>query len=887
MAESAASPTQTHRGDPPARPAPTVRSPSGSSAEGRFLPGTLLAGRYRVFGIVGRGGMGEVYRADDLKLGQTVALKFLPTEVERDPARLSRFLDEVRIARQISHPNVCRVYDAAEVDGHTFLSMEFVDGEDLASLLRRIGRIPKDKAIQIARQLCAGLAAAHEQGVLHRDLKPSNVMIDGRGRARITDFGLARLAGEIHGADIMAGTPAYMAPEQIAGEGVTARSDLYSLGLVLYELFTGQPAFKGSTPAELARLKSETAPANPAQIVEGFDPAVERVILRCLEREPANRPASALMVAAAMPGGDPLAAALAAGETPSPEMVAEAGAVGGLTAVAGWACLAALALAIVLVVLAAGRSQLARLVPLEMPPEVLADRARQVIRELGYRDPPADTAFGFEADDDYLSEVARGANTPQKWSRLRTGPPFAVNFWYRQSLQPLSYLTIAQGPSFDDPPSLISGMVGVRLDPEGRLRLLEVAPPERESSGTVSPAPEPDWSILLRQAGLDPGALRVVEPVWFPAMFADRRAAWEGAYPATPGAGATPVRIEAASLRGRPVAFRIVEPWTRPLRMAAVAPGGWQKAEQYVLIVVAVAIMAGGVLLARRNMLLGRGDRRGAFRLAAVLLTAVVVTWIVRAHHVGGGDEVWRFLFRVGDGLVFASLVWIFYLALEPYLRRLWPRLIVSWVRLLDGRLRDPLVGRDVLLGLLGGTLYALLNRLTIIGPGWLGLPSIRPDQVPGPPVEMFILTGLRSSAGIVLSLLAGSLVVAMGILVLLLLARIALRRTWLAILVVTVALSLSGFFATGNPYVDVCLGSLIAIVPVSILFRVGVLAMVTAQFACQILSMYPMTFDTSSWLFGDTFLALAVVAALTVYGFRVALAGRPALGGPAAPGGG
>jgi serine/threonine-protein kinase len=162
MAASAASPTQTHRGDPPARPAPTVRSLSGSSAEGRFLPGTLLAGRYRVFGIVGRGGMGEVYRADDLKLGQTVALKFLPTEVERDAARLSRFLDEVRIARQISHPNVCRVYDAAEVDGHTFLSMEFVDGEDLASLLRRIGRIPRDKAIQIARQLCAGLAAAHE-----------------------------------------------------------------------------------------------------------------------------------------------------------------------------------------------------------------------------------------------------------------------------------------------------------------------------------------------------------------------------------------------------------------------------------------------------------------------------------------------------------------------------------------------------------------------------------------------------------------------------------------------------------------------------------------------------------------------------------------------------
>ena len=256
--------------------------------------------------------MGEVYRADDLKLGQTVALKFLPADVEQDASRLSRFLEEVKIARQISHPNVCRVYDVGEVEGHHFLSMEFVDGEDLASLLRRIGRLPRDKAIQIARQLCAGLAAAHEQGILHRDLKPSNVMIDGRGRARITDFGLARLAVEIRGADLRAGTPAFMAPEQIAGKGISVRSDLYSLGLVLYELCTGQPAFKGSTPAEQARLKQETAPAHPSQLIDGFDPAVERVILRCLERDPANRPSSALMVAAALPGGDPLAAALAA-----------------------------------------------------------------------------------------------------------------------------------------------------------------------------------------------------------------------------------------------------------------------------------------------------------------------------------------------------------------------------------------------------------------------------------------------------------------------------------------------------------------------------------------------------------------------------------------------
>src|SRR5258705_11946931 len=150
--------------------------------------------------------------------------------------------------------------------------MEFVDGEDLAALLRRIGRLPKDKAVQIARQLCAGLAAAHEQGVLHRDLKPSNVMIDGRGRARITDFGLARPTEQISGEELRSGTLAYMAPEQIAGKGVSMRSDIYALGLVLYELFTGKMAFNAATPAQLARLQQETHPTSPSALVEGFDP---------------------------------------------------------------------------------------------------------------------------------------------------------------------------------------------------------------------------------------------------------------------------------------------------------------------------------------------------------------------------------------------------------------------------------------------------------------------------------------------------------------------------------------------------------------------------------------------------------------------------------------
>ena len=175
--------------------------------------------------------MGEVYRAEDLRLGQSVALKFLPPAVAEDPQRLAQFHHEVRIARQVSHRNVCRVYDIGEDHGRVFLTMELIDGEDLAGLLKRVGRFPEERATEIARQICAGLAAAHDCGVLHRDLKPANVMLDADGRVRITDFGLAGLAGSF--TDIRSGTPAYMAPEQLAGREVTERSDIFSLGLVL------------------------------------------------------------------------------------------------------------------------------------------------------------------------------------------------------------------------------------------------------------------------------------------------------------------------------------------------------------------------------------------------------------------------------------------------------------------------------------------------------------------------------------------------------------------------------------------------------------------------------------------------------------------------------
>lgn len=257
--------------------------------------------------------MGEVYRAEDLKLGQTVALKCLPAGLARDANRLERLLTEVRVARQVSHPNVCRVYDVVEVEGRHFLTMEWIEGRDLGAVLREGARIPADRALVLARQICAGLAAAHERGVIHRDLKPSNVMLDERGVARITDFGLAEAAPILRGRKVREGTPGYMAPEQLAGGEVTAKSDLYALGLVLHEILTGRPAFAGDTLEALLRARTEP-PVPPTRLAGGLDPAVDAAVLRCLDHDPARRPASAREVEEALPGPGRLDEALAAAQ---------------------------------------------------------------------------------------------------------------------------------------------------------------------------------------------------------------------------------------------------------------------------------------------------------------------------------------------------------------------------------------------------------------------------------------------------------------------------------------------------------------------------------------------------------------------------------------------
>jgi serine/threonine-protein kinase len=819
----------------------------------------MLAGRYRIVALIGRGGMGEVYRAEDLKLGQPVALKFLPEAVANDSDRLARFHQEVRVARQVSHPNVCRVYDIGETLGQHFLSMEYVDGEDLASLLRRIGRLPTVKATELARQLCAGLAAAHDRGVLHRDLKPANVLIDERGRARIADFGLAGLVEDRRDLNVIVGTPGYMAPEQYAGQGTSTRSDVYALGLVLYELFTGKAAVAVVKADGVAGLADRPEPPSPSTLVADIDPTVERVILRCLEKDPARRPSSAIAVAAALPGGDPLAAALAAGETPSPEMVAAAGDTDSISVRSAVVCLALILVGLVVAAVLGGKTSVLQQTPFEKSPAALEQRARDLIQTLGYSDLPTDRAYGFAYDREFQQYAERQEQPATYRAQLAHGQPSLISFWYRQSPR---YLEVTNGVgtvSVTNPPPVISGMVRVNLDPQGRLVQLEAVPAQVEdrparSSGAV------DWTVPLAAAGLDVARFTPAEPQWLPLTGFDERAAWTGSFAHAPE---VPMRVEAASWRGTPVYFQVIGPWSRPARMQSFKPTAGQRAAGWLIWCIQVAVFSIAVFLAWRNFLRGRSDIRGASRLAAFVFGCTMVAWLCTSNHVPTTAEFDRFLWAISSALFSAAASWALYVALEPHVRRRWPESMISWSRVLSSGFRQPLVGGHLLIGVAFGVVLALLNLVGLL----LGVPD------PTASAKANSVVDARGMIDVFVSNLTDSIAVGMFFFFVFFLLRAVLRRQWLA--VVVFILMFTGLQVQDHPLINGPVTAMEIGLAIFILIRFGALPMMVGFLVGFTLLVFPLTTDFSTWYAGSTLFVLASVLALTAYAFHTAVAGR------------
>jgi Protein kinase domain len=851
------------------QPPTQAASPDPAAVPPRFPPGLVLAGRYRIVTFLGKGGMGEVYRADDLALGQSVALKFLPAELANDPDRLARFRNEVRLARQVSHPHVCRVYDLAEADGQSFLTMEYLDGEDLAALLRRIGRLPEDKGVELARQLCAGLAAAHDRGIIHRDLKPQNVMLDGRGQVRIMDFGIARSAEHLHGTDPRAGTPAYMAPEQLAGRGVSVQSDLYALGLVLYEMFTGKKAFPARSRDDLARLRRGATPVKPSSHITGLNPAVERVILRCLEKDPRDRPRSALAVLAGLPGGDPLAAALAAGETPSPQMVADAEVEGPVAPRTAVALLALVAVLVAVLAVLADRVKFFRRVPFELSPEQMVFSARQALKKLGHADPPGDSAWGFDHDVPLQRHLDRQVAAGAGRVALADGRPAVHYFWYRQSpflLEATGRHNVYGAVTAADPPLLHPGMATVFLDPKGRLLEFHALPagPAGSATGDV------DWGPWFEWAGLDLRQFRLIPPAGEDSAGA-RRAAWEGSWPGRPE---LPLHVEAAARGGRPVAFFVGCPGRDEPRLQVEGEAAGLSVAPTFDFGLALVLLPGCVLLAWRNLRAGRADVAGGWRLALYAFAATLAAWLLRAHHAAALAAEQQLLAQAaGQGLLMAGLLCLAYFAVEPPLRRRWPWRIVSWNRLLAGRLRDPLVGRDVLLGVAFGAAQALFNSLETVTCDALHLPSdvffpridleaqsltYLPHFLVAAQVERGLRQGLTGFAFFFLTYLL-------------------CRREWLACGVMGAAWS--AMFLSGPDYLHPVNAAFVLIRCLVTLWfsqRFGVLAVVVFAYAWAVLAFAPLTYDLRTWHAGSTLLSTLAVAGLAGYGFWAALAGRP-----------
>ncbi|MDZ4799485.1 MAG: serine/threonine-protein kinase [Bryobacteraceae bacterium] len=842
-----------------AAPAPTSASRSHNSAptsgvHGRFIPGTLVSGRYRIVSILGKGGMGEVYRADDLTLGQSVALKFLPESLSANPDASARFRNEVRIARQVSHPNVCRVHDVGEVDGQLFLSMEYVDGEDLASLLRRIGRLPEDKALEIARKLCAGLAAAHEKGVLHRDLKPGNIMLDARGQVLLTDFGLAGLADSIAGNEIRSGTPAYMAPEQLAGKEVTIRSDIYALGLVLYELFTGKRPFEGNSLAELMDAQRANSPATLTSLVRDLDPTIERVITRCLDPEPARRPISALSVSAALPGGDPLAAALAAGETPSPELVAAAGEDVGLRLRVAIPLTAAVLIAICFHAWVGAReSMLERLRP-TLSPDVLRHTAHNLIRSAGYGD-RFDSAEGFLWGRDYANWAQKNDKPKPDWTAIAKGRAPVLRYWYRESPEALAgsiyhddKLTLGVTTP-GDPPAITAGMIYVELDASGRLIEFRSMPAQKLDE--PSKAQPIDWTPFFQAAALDRAKLSDAAPLWNFLEVSDTRAAWTGTWPGTN----RPLRVEAAAFDGKPVVFTLIGPWAGADRM----PGSGNAANlKLILIAVMVlSVLAASVWLARANLRQGRVDHRGAFNLALFMFSALFALWASRMHFVAGFGMLGYFLAELATASAYGLIVWTVYIAAEPFVRRYWPQTLIAWTRILSGRFRDGIVGRDILIG-------------AAVACGWrVMFDSYRlwvPNQMPNMPSEDMLLDA-RSAIGEILENVPSAIWFTLVMFFAIFLLRMLLRREWIAGLVFTalfLAVGLGDYAWSDLVFTGIVYGSFAVIT-----IRYGLLALASVILVDGTLGDLPASFDSSAWYYWRFITITICVALFVLWAFR------------------
>lgn len=663
----------------------------------RFAEGDMFAERYRMDRLVGVGGMGEVWQAYDRMLDETVALKFVRSR-STSQAWVDRLLKETAIARRVSHPNVCRVHDAGSVDGEFFLSMEYVAGLDLSKALGRDGRLKPGPSRKLLVELVDALAAMHAGGLLHRDLKPANILLDESGTAHVSDFGLAMQSADVTASDAASGTRAYMAPEQQRGAVPSESSDVYALGLVLYEAVTNRRAFR--TGEEILRAADAgELPPRPSVLVTKINALHEHIILRCLNPDPAVRP-SAVELQVALSRNDPLEAVLSLGDVPTAEVIAGSRSRAPLRPAKArlmtLGILAALLFSFVVV-----RQQSVHSLP-ERSPHNEAHRARELLSDL--EGVPLAQA-PFEAFS-YALHLPRYTRSGYELLNRASDNAADRHFWYRSAASPLSPVTAVSQLFFFgsvrpfDPPLGDPAASMVLFDRTGQLLFLDTRAPTH-----VDPSLRPGLTVdqLFVLAGLDLQAFEPCDPLPARAAQADAHLAWRGLE--------SPTRVEVATSQERVVAFEVLEPGEEVVVYGSIA-------EFFLLLnaLLIAALFVATLPRALRHFRSGRGDPTISMRVALTAALPLFVVWALRADYPAGYFE--GFIFSVaGVFFCIASgfLLWILGIAIEPTLQRDWPRVLITWSRFFRGHVGGPSVRSDLLTGMCLGVL-PLVPQHFIVG---------------------------------------------------------------------------------------------------------------------------------------------------------------------------
>jgi serine/threonine-protein kinase len=608
----------------------------------------------------------------------------------------------------------------------------------------------------------------------------------------------------------------------------------------------------------------QTSPPTPTSLIDRLDPVIEQTILACLKPRPEQRPATPLQIAAMLPGGDPLQAALAAGETPSPDVVAAAAAEGSISPLVGAALLGAVVVLTVLVVGLGSRVKLHRQIPLPLSPEQLSLRAEQVLTLAGADTSDRQRIYGWSFDEALLRAWQSKKRSPDDWSVIRrqmisgVAPPML--FWHQSSGAFEIHDQLRPGPRTI--PLTRPGDTWVNLDPAGRIRELEIIPP-----AASSPAGEVDWRPLLAQTIAGGRSLVSDTPRWRSPITSDRAQAWKTTDQAVP------VRIEAASAGGKPVWMAVLGPEEVPYHATVIEPPLGERVFLWVLIAFYVIAIITGSVLAWRNARSGRGDRRGAFRIAAVIFTAGLLSWVLGGFHVPSVYEIGLLAQALMEALFSGALVWLLYMALEPIIRRVWPQRLISWNRVLIGAWRDPMVGRDMLVGAGAGLLMTLGN----FAEAYVAASRLGRNY----DIEGIIFTTLEGNRGVLFTLLQetirGSVLVPFASLTFIVLIGLVVRRMNVAAVIFWLLFTAAISFENPNEPVLWLISAITTSAFTFALVRFGLLAAVTANAVFFFTYLYPITADPGAWFFPVSCAMLLLIAAVASYGFLTSIGPRQA----------